>query len=93
MNLNVEIADEIGAALEARAQAQGITPDHVASQVLTDALAGEVKAAETFAQARQPSVSASIRHLWKDFSDEERADYPEGGAYQIDHHVYGSPKR
>ena len=45
------------------------------------------------AAADQTLVSASIRDLWKDVSDEERAEYPEGGAYQIDHHVYGLSKR
>ena len=36
MNLNVEVGDEIEAVLKARAQAQGVTPERIASQVLKD---------------------------------------------------------
>jgi hypothetical protein len=43
---------------------------------------------------KQPRpLSARIREIWADLPDEVRAEYPEGGAYQIDHHVYGLPKR
>jgi Arc/MetJ-type ribon-helix-helix transcriptional regulator len=38
-------------------------------------------------------LSARIRNLWADMPADVRAEYPEGGAYQIDHHVYGLPKR
>jgi Arc/MetJ-type ribon-helix-helix transcriptional regulator len=44
------------------------------------------------AQPRRP-LSARIREIWADMPDDVRAEYPEGGAYQIDHHLYGLPKR
>jgi hypothetical protein len=38
MNLNIEIPDELGAALKAQAQAQGISPDRYISRILEDKL-------------------------------------------------------
>jgi Arc/MetJ-type ribon-helix-helix transcriptional regulator len=37
--------------------------------------------------------AARIRDLWADTPADVRAEYPGGGAFQIDHHVYGLPKR
>jgi hypothetical protein len=34
-----------------------------------------------------------IRDIWRDMPDEVRAKLPEDGASQIDHYVYGLPKR
>ena len=38
MNLNIELSDDIGAAVEAQARAQGISPDRYVSDVLESAL-------------------------------------------------------
>ena len=58
---------------------------------------------EAFLEAAKPKLdtsekqprplSARIREIWSDMPDEARAEYPEGGAFHIDHHVYGLPKR
>jgi predicted HicB family RNase H-like nuclease len=39
MNLNIELPDELAAALKARAQAQGVSPDRFVSRVLKETLA------------------------------------------------------
>jgi hypothetical protein len=92
MNLNVEVGDEIEAVLKARAQAQGVTPDHIASQVLKDAFAGEIS------QSAEPSASAG--QFWQEILDnmkdtpmEEYEKLPRDGASQVDHYLYGHPKR
>ena len=41
MHLTIELPDEIGAALKAKAQAQGISPDRFVRRVLEDTLAPE----------------------------------------------------
>jgi len=43
MNLTIEIPDELGAALKAQAQAQGVSPDHFISRILANTLAAEVE--------------------------------------------------
>ena len=43
MNLNVELGDELGAVLQAHAQAQGVSPDRLVRQVLEDAFGGEIQ--------------------------------------------------
>lgn len=41
MNLTIELPDELGAVLKAKAQAQGMSPDRYASLVLEDKLLPE----------------------------------------------------
>ena len=43
MNLTIELPDELGAALQAQAQAQGISADHYVSRVLKHTLASEIQ--------------------------------------------------
>lgn len=38
MNLNIELPDDVGAAVKAQAQAQGISPDRYVSRVLESTL-------------------------------------------------------
>ncbi|HYI95199.1 MAG TPA: hypothetical protein VEX68_16780 [Bryobacteraceae bacterium] len=82
MTLMINLPDEQEAALKARAQAQGVSAEQCAQQLLKQALSSEHK-----------PLAARIRELWSDMPEEVRAEYPEGGARQIDHHVYGLPKR
>jgi hypothetical protein len=43
LNLTIELPDEIGAALKAQAQAQGVSPDRYASQVLEKTLTSAIE--------------------------------------------------
>jgi hypothetical protein len=92
MNLNVEVRDELGTLLQARAEAQGVSPARIVSQVLE----------ETFAQEIHPATppAAEVRHIWeviadnmKDVPMKEFAKLPKDGASQVDHYLYGQPKR
>jgi hypothetical protein len=92
MNLSVEVSEEIEAVLRARAQAQGVTPDRIASQVLKDAFAGEIN------QSAEPSAPAlqfweEILDNMKDTPLEEFEKLPRDAASQVDHYLYGHPER
>ncbi len=41
---------------------------------------------------RRP-ISDVVREIWADMPDDVRATLPHDGASQIDHYVYGLPKR
>ncbi len=43
MTLNIEIPDELGAALRAQAQAEGVSPDRYVSRVLENSLAAAIE--------------------------------------------------
>ena len=43
MPLTIELPDELGAAVKAQAQAQGVSPDRYISRVLEDTLAPEIE--------------------------------------------------
>lgn len=82
MTLTIQIPDEQEAALRIKAQAQGISAEQCAQQLIDHDLSQKV---------RRP-VSAVIRELWSDMPDDVRAKLPTDGADQIDHYVYGVPK-
>jgi hypothetical protein len=44
-------------------------------------------------QGRKRSVSAMVREIWSDLPDDARVKLPTDGADQVDHYVYGVPKR
>ena len=55
MNLTIELPDELGAALQAYARAQGVSPDHYLTQVLEHTLmreTGQQNAGEPFETGR-----------------------------------------
>ena len=90
MNLNVEVRDELAAILKAHAEAQGVSPDRIAGQLVEDALSAEI----------HPAAATNSRRLWelisdnmKDVPSEGFEKLPADGASQIDHYLYGHPKR
>jgi plasmid stability protein len=97
MTLTIELPDKLDAALKAQASANGVSEAGFARKVLEQFLesaltpAPEEKAISGESQPRRP-LSARIREIWVDMPDDVRAEYPEGGAYQIDHHLYSLPK-
>jgi hypothetical protein len=38
-------------------------------------------------------IAEVIQEIWRDLPDEARAKLPKDGAAQVDHYVYGLPKR
>jgi hypothetical protein len=81
MALVIQLPESKEAALQAKAQALGISAEEYARQVLDRDLGGE-----------RP-MSAIFREIWDGMPDEVRAKLPRDGARQIDHYVYGVPKR
>jgi plasmid stability protein len=84
MTLTIDLPDEEVKALAAKAQAQGVSAEQYARLVLEQ----DLKASPL----RRP-VSQSIRELWSDMPADVRAKLPRDGASQVDHYVYGLPKR
>jgi plasmid stability protein len=83
MRLTIELPDEDVTALEAKAHAHGVSAEDYARQIVRR---------ELEQQTRRP-ISGRIRQLWRDMPAEVRARLPADGASQIDHYVYGLPKR
>ena len=84
MTLTIQIPDEEAIALTAKANAQGVSAQQYAHQILRRDLEQQ--------SARRP-LSAKIGELWSDMPADVRAKLPADGASQIDHYVYGHPKR
>lgn len=85
MTLTIDLPDEQQAALTARARTQGISAEQYVRQVLEQDL-----------QSAEPQP----RPVWEGIADnmkrvppEDLAALPRDGASQIDHYVYGLPKR
>lgn len=85
MTLTVELPEEQEAALKRKAQALGVSAEEYARQVLgRDLKSGD---------RPRRHISEVFREIWSDVPDEVRAKLPADGADQIDHYVYGVPKR
>jgi hypothetical protein len=84
MTLTIDLPEEELQALAAKARAQGISAEHYVRLVLEHDL-------QTSHTGR--SVAQSIREIWSDMPVDVRAKLPHDGASQIDHYVYGLPKR
>ncbi len=83
MTITIELPDEDVTALAAKAQAHGVSTEQYAQLVLKRALEEQTG----------HGISAKIRELWRDMPAEVRAKLPADGASQVDHYVYGLPKR
>ncbi len=85
MTLKIDLPDEQQAALSAKALARSLSAEEYAREVLERDLEGR-------ATARRP-ISEVIREIWSDMPEDVRAKLPRDGASQVDHYVYGLPKR
>ena len=83
MTLVIELHENREAALKAKAQALGVSAEQYAQQVLDRDLG----------EGSQQSVSTMFQEIWSVMPDDVRAKLPRDGAEQIDHYVYGVPKR
>jgi hypothetical protein len=86
MMLTIELPEEQEAALTARAQAQGVSAEEYARRVLQHDLEDGQE------RLRRP-MSEVMREIWGDMPEDVRAKLPRDGASQVDHYVYGLPKR
>ena len=89
MNLNIEIPDALEAVLKAKAHEQGVHASGYASQVL-----------ERDLRSGGPEREPNERPIWELILDHTKAvpseafeRLPRDGASQVDHYLYGHPKR
>lgn len=83
MALTVDLTDEQEAALNAKASAQGVSAELYALRVLEQDLK----------RGTRRHISETIRENMRDVPDDVMARLPSDGASQVDHYVYGLPKR
>lgn len=85
MTLILELSPEREAALQAQAQAQGISAEQYALQVIDR----DLKAVEP----PRRHISEVICEIMRDVPLEVFEGLPRDGASEHDHYLYGSPKR
>lgn len=87
MTLILELSPEREAALnqQAQAQAQGVSAEQYALQILDRDLKSSTGA--------RRHISEVITEIMKDVPAEDFAELPTDGASEHDHYLYGSPKR
>ncbi len=89
MTITLDLKPEIEQGLRTQAQAQGVSLDEFLQNVMTQATV-KVSAART---EPRPPIWDAIADSMKDVPPEDMAALPTDGASQIDHYVYGLPKR
>jgi hypothetical protein len=89
MTLVLELPDKKEAVLKAKARARGISAEQYAQHVLNRDLE-ETMSAEP--RDDRP-IWEVIAEIMKDVPAEDLAALPKDGASQIDHYIYGLPKR
>jgi hypothetical protein len=89
MNLTIEIPDALEAVLKTKAHDQGVNPSGYARQVL-----------ERDLRSGGPKREPNERPIWEVILDHAKTVPPEAfeklpkdGASQVDHYLYGHPKR
>jgi len=85
MTLVIELPDEQKAALAAKASVLGLSAEEYVRQIVTDHL-------ETPAPPHRP-IWEVIADNMERVSPEDLAALPDDGLSQIDHYVYGVPKK
>jgi hypothetical protein len=90
MILILELLDDKEAALKAKAQSQGLSPEQYAEEVLSRDLEEVAKPGET---TPRPHISEVIRERMSKIPAEVWKDFPSDGASEHDHYIYGLPKR
>jgi len=89
VTLIIELPDNKEAALKAKAYAQGVSAEQYAETVLYR----DLEEPANSAAAPRRHISDVIREIWSDLPDDARALLPADGTSQVDHYVYGVPKR
>jgi hypothetical protein len=90
MNLTLELPDNKGAALEAKAHAQGVSTEQYVRQIVDRDL--EQPTPLPPAQPRR-HISEIILDIMSDVPREAFESLPRDGASEHDHYLYGSPKK
>jgi plasmid stability protein len=90
MTLILELPDNQEAALKARALSQGVSVEQLVQRIVDRILEQPETVAAPPAKRR---ISQRIAEIMADVPAEEFAKLPRDGARQVDHYIYGLPKR
>jgi len=90
MTLILELSDNKEAALKAKARTQGVSAEQFVQRIVDRELEQPESLAASPAKRR---ISERIAEIMADVPAEEFAKLPKDGARQVDHYVYGLPKR
>jgi hypothetical protein len=90
MTLTLELSGNKEAALKARARIQGVSAEQFLQRIVDREL--EQKESPAAAPAKR-RISERIAEIMADVPAEEFSKLPQDGARQVDHYVYGLPKR
>jgi hypothetical protein len=90
MTLTLELSGNKEAALKAKARTQGVSADQFLQWIVDRELERPESPADSPAKRR---ISERIAEIMADVPAEEFAKLPKDGARQVDHYVYGLPKR
>jgi plasmid stability protein len=90
MTLILELPDNKEAALKARALSQGVSVEQLIQRIVDRILEQPETVAAPPAMRR---ISQRIAEIMADVPAEEFAKLPRDGARQVDHYIYGLPKR
>jgi hypothetical protein len=90
MTLTLELSGNKEAALKAKARTQGVSADQFLQWIVDRELERPESPAASPAKRR---ISERIAEIMADVPAEEFAKLPKDGARQVDHYVYGLPKR
>lgn len=89
--VQLQLPDRQAAALQAQAETRGLTVEQYLRELLDRT--GLSDAEETLVPSHARPIWEVIEEQLKDIPAEDFASLPKDGASQIDHYVYGSPKR
>ena len=96
MSATIELPEEQAARLQAQARAKGLSvPEFLEflERLSDQQKPGAERNGEKAATEQERPVSAMIRDIVGDVPADELAKLPKDSASQIDHYVYGHPKR
>lgn len=89
MTMTLDLTPEVQAGLLTEAERNGMTVEGLAEMVLRR----HVEETRTPAGSEQCPIWEVITDLMKDVPDEVFDRLPKDGASQVDHYIYGVPKR
>jgi hypothetical protein len=91
MTLILELSDKKEAALKAKARTEGVSAEQFLQRIVDREL--EQQPESPAASPPKRRISERIAEIMADVPAEELAKLPKDGARQVDHYVYGLPKR
>lgn len=94
MSLTIELSPEAEAALKRQAESHGMSLEDYALQRLSAASTQlEASPSATADEPEERPIWEEIAEIMSEVPDEEFAKLPRDGASQVDHYLYGHPKR